>query len=73
MQGITTITINKQAGLETKARAQELKISVKEYAKNALIYFYSRGINPVGHCPSLEFETNELIKNVVDQIIGFIR
>ncbi len=73
MQGITTITINKKAGRETKARAQELQISVKEYTENALSYFYSRGINPVGHCPSLEFETNELIQNVGDQIIGFIR
>ena len=73
MQGITTITINKQAGRETKARAQELKLSVKEYAESALSYFYSRGINPVKHCPSLEFETNELIRQVGEQIIGFLQ
>ena len=73
MHWITTITINKQAGRETKARAQELKLSVKEYAESALSYFYSRGINPVGHCPSLEFETNELIRQVGEQIIGFLQ
>jgi hypothetical protein len=73
MQGITTITINKQAGRETKARAQELRLSVKEYAESALSYFYSRGINPVDHCPSLEFETNELIRQVGKQIIGFLQ
>ena len=73
MQGITTITINKQAGRETKARAQELKLSVKEYAESALSYFYSRGINPVDHCPSLEFETNELIRQVGEHIISFLQ
>ena len=73
MADITTITIARKAGIHSKFRAKELGISVKEYTENALSYFYSRGINPVGHCPSVEFETNELIKKVGDRIISFIR
>ncbi len=73
MPGRKSLQIDADVHQKVSEQAELADSKLKEYAEASMMFFASRGINPLTYKPRMEFDIIQTQKKSTDKIISFIK